>query len=585
MVGRDMSGCGRYAPCPRYTPLQFYSSVRLGDPEMLAKIMAADPYFATQDNGAGAPVHFATTYCQLDMLHHLLNSGAEVNQRDAKGFTPLHRAAYLAHLDGYLELYEYLLSRGADPSIASEDYDPYLDPGCKLPADVAVEEGGTREALRALEEKYAGVEKAPQPHPDVGDWWALYDYGLGAIKAWGHDYKPEYPEEAKRRRDREARAAEREERRTWRDTFLAAYRAEGLQAATATLPLAVSRPSPSTTGATAAALPAAPAGPGVFLFPGQGSQAVGMLKASADLPAVKKMLDTAATVLGYDLLDVCVNGPKEALDATERAQPALFVAGLAAVELLRSRSDSDSRAVDAVAAAAGLSLGEYAALVFAGVLSFEDGLKVVAVRSTSMAAAAAVHGPLGPHGMCSIVGLPDEKLGPLVERVCAAQPAGTVLVVTNRLFPMGRVVSGHVAALTVLAAAATAEGALKTSQLAVAGAFHTSLMQPASEALAEVLRSVALHPPRIPVLSNVTAAPFPSDPDAMRTLLARQLLEPVMWEETLSSLLGPNSPAVAAPGAAAPAVQLYEMGPGQQIKAMVRRIDSDAWKVMANVQP
>mmetsp|Transcript_4099 Transcript_4099/g.11924 ORF Transcript_4099/g.11924 Transcript_4099/m.11924 type:complete len:234 (-) Transcript_4099:1267-1968(-) len=126
---RDMTGTGRYPPSPKYPPFAFYSTIRLGDPEQLAKIMEKDPYFWTQDNGAGAPIHFATTYKQLDMLHHILNNGGVVNQRDAKGFTALHRAAYLAHFEGYLEIYEYLLSRGADPSIRSEDYDPYLNPG------------------------------------------------------------------------------------------------------------------------------------------------------------------------------------------------------------------------------------------------------------------------------------------------------------------------------------------------------------------------------------------------------------------------------------------------------------------------
>ena len=224
-------------------------------------------------------------------LHHLLNSGAEVNQRDSKGFTALHRTAYLAHLDGYLELYEYLLSRGADPAVRSEDYDPYLSPGTKLPVEVAVEDGPTRRKLLELEAKYAGVTKvgslnidvgmaekgksitasaqhlhtptpphlhisllriltpslsvfhrpesptsltliashkpanptlhplpphSPQagvPHPDVGDWWALYDYGLEAIRQWPAGFEPPYPEALRRQRDREEHRAEKAERR------------------------------------------------------------------------------------------------------------------------------------------------------------------------------------------------------------------------------------------------------------------------------------------------------------------------------------------------------------------------------------
>ena len=106
---RDMSGTGRYPPVPLHKPTEFYGAVRLGDPEQLFRVMAIDPYFITQDNGAGAPIHFATTYKQFDMIHHLLNNGADVNQRDDKGLTALHRAAHLAQYDGYIQIYEYLL--------------------------------------------------------------------------------------------------------------------------------------------------------------------------------------------------------------------------------------------------------------------------------------------------------------------------------------------------------------------------------------------------------------------------------------------------------------------------------------------
>ena len=106
---RDMAGTGRYPPVPKHQPTEFYGSVRLGDSERLFHVMSVDPYFLTQNNGAGAPIHFATTYKQLDMLHHLLNNGVEINQRDDKGLTALHRAAHLAQFDGYLQIYEYLL--------------------------------------------------------------------------------------------------------------------------------------------------------------------------------------------------------------------------------------------------------------------------------------------------------------------------------------------------------------------------------------------------------------------------------------------------------------------------------------------
>ena len=116
--------------------------------------METDPYFWTQDNGAGGPIHFATTYKQFDMVHHIVrNVPSCVNQRDPKGYTPLHRAAYLAQYDGYLEIFEYLLSEGADPTITTNDYDPYLDPGLKTPIEVAIQDDTVRDRLQFLIDK------------------------------------------------------------------------------------------------------------------------------------------------------------------------------------------------------------------------------------------------------------------------------------------------------------------------------------------------------------------------------------------------------------------------------------------------
>jgi [acyl-carrier-protein] S-malonyltransferase len=262
-----------------------------------------------------------------------------------------------------------------------------------------------------------------------------------------------------------------------------------------------------------------------------------MLKESAKLPAVKAMLATAKKVLGYDLLALCLNGPKEALDDTVAAQPALFVAGLAAVERLRA---TDAAAVEGCAAAAGLSLGEYTALVFAGALSFEDGLRVVKARAEAMKAAA---GAGEPHAVCQVA---------------------------NLLFPQGRVVSGHRDALEVAQRGATARGALKAVPVAVSGAFHTPLMAPARAALAAALDAVEVRDPAIPVYSNVTGEPF-RDAAHVRELLPRQLCEPVRWEPTLRALV------------AAGKTQLSELGPGAQIKAMVKRVDANAWKGFRNV--
>ena len=150
-------------------------------------------------------MHFAVTYRQIDMLHHILrNCPVAINQRDPRGFTPLHRAAYLAQYDGYLEIYEYLLSEGADPSLRTDDFDPYLDPGTKLPVDVAIKDDATRDAIRALEEKYASVPKKPEPHADISGWWALYDHGPETCTDGPKSTSPSIP----RRTRREAREGE-----------------------------------------------------------------------------------------------------------------------------------------------------------------------------------------------------------------------------------------------------------------------------------------------------------------------------------------------------------------------------------------
>jgi len=543
-----MTGTGRYPPTPQYPPFAFYSCIRLGDPEQLAKIMKSDPYFWTQDNGAGAPVHFATTYKQLDMLHHILNNGGEVNQRDKKGFTALHRAAYLSHFEGYLEIYEYLLSRGADPSIQSEDYDPYLNPGKKLPIEVAVDDETVRGKIKALEKKYKSTEKAAEPHEDIGDWWALYDYGLDSIKQWKKGYTHEYPEVMKRRKDEEDRKREKRERKE-------------KQAAIAANPALAASLQPTS---------AAPNTPIAFMFPGQGSQAVGMAKDTLGIPRVKEMFDEAKEVLGYDLLDVCLNGPKSKLDNTVYAQPALFVCSMAAVEMFRQ---DNAKTVDTCACTAGLSLGEYTALVFAGVMTFKDALAVVKVRGESMAEAAAAG---EPHGMLSIVGLADSA----VEEICkqtrdhfkAQGDAAVVCQMANYLFPQGRVVSGHNKALDHLAKLATSKGALKAQRVAVSGAFHTPLMQSASDNLEKALAGVKLNKPRIPVYSNVTASPFPDDEAEIKKILMRQLVEPVQWESLIKSVISSGK------------TSLHELGPGQQIKAMVKRIDQQCWKKFTNAR-
>jgi [acyl-carrier-protein] S-malonyltransferase len=291
-----------------------------------------------------------------------------------------------------------------------------------------------------------------------------------------------------------------------------------------------------------------------FLFPGQGAQTVGMgSQLAKNLPAVRELYDRAAAVLGYDLATICFEGPEEDLDSTVYSQPALFVTSLAALEMMRQDAPE---AVERCQAAAGLSLGEYTALVFAGVMEFEAGLKVVQQRGEAMQEAS----DETPSGMVSILGLDREK----VERLCDdVREEGEVLQPANFLCPANIAVSGHNAACERIADAAVEAGAMKVVPLAVAGAFHTSIMGPAVERLRASLADVPLSQPRIPVVSNVDAQSH-DDPEEIRDLLVRQVISPVRWEESVRWLLGEGID------------QFYEVGPGRVLRGLLKRIDRGA---------
>ena len=287
-----------------------------------------------------------------------------------------------------------------------------------------------------------------------------------------------------------------------------------------------------------------------FLFPGQGAQTVGMGRHLAEsLPDVRRLYDRAGEILGYDLAKLCFEGPAEQLDSTVCSQPALFVTSLAAIESLRDESPD---VVLACEAAAGLSLGEYTALVFAGVIDFEDGLALVQKRGAAMQEAA----DATPSGMVSILGLERVE----VESLCEKARGDDILEVANLLCPGNIVVSGSNAACERAAEMAQSFGAMKALPLAVAGAFHTQIMQPAIERLAKALADVPMHQPKIPVISNVDAQPH-DDPEEIRRLLVRQLTHPVRWEDSMRHLLGEGFD------------QFYEVGPGRVLRGLMRRID------------
>jgi len=289
-----------------------------------------------------------------------------------------------------------------------------------------------------------------------------------------------------------------------------------------------------------------------FLFPGQGAQSVGMGKALCEsLPAARRLFEEASSILGYNLLELCVSGPAERLDATAVSQPAIFVASLAALESLKASSPA---LLSEVVATAGLSLGEYTALVFAGALDFADGLRVVQQRGQAMQAAA----DASPGGMVSILGLEQPGVEELVRQ--ASQEG--LLQIANLLCPGNIAVSGAKPACDAVEKLAS-EGRAKTVRLAVAGAFHTPLMKPADEKLAQALGRVTLRPPTVPVYSNVDAKPH-TDPEEIRSLLVRQVVQPVLWEQTLRGLLEAGCD------------RFYEIGPGRVLAGLLKRVQRKA---------
>lgn len=287
-----------------------------------------------------------------------------------------------------------------------------------------------------------------------------------------------------------------------------------------------------------------------LLFPGQGAQTVGMgAELAANLPAAKALFDQAAEILGYDLLELCKNGPAEDLDSTVHSQPALFVCSLAALEQLKLDSPE---VVNTAAATAGLSLGEYTALVFAGSIDFASGLRLVQQRGSAMQDAA----DQVSSGMVSVLGMERDQ----VAELCDQAREGDVLEIANLLCPGNIVASGSTPACERIAALAEEAGAMKVIPLAVAGAFHTELMQPAVERLQAALAEVEIRPPRVPVISNVDARPH-DDPEEIRDLLIRQVVSQVRWEDSMRLLIDVHG-----------IEQFYEVGPGKVLRGLLKRI-------------
>jgi len=309
--------------------------------------------------------------------------------------------------------------------------------------------------------------------------------------------------------------------------------------------------------------------PIAVLFPGQGSQYVKMLDGSKDLPRVREMLEKAKDILGYDILDVCLSGPEEKLEETRFCQPAMFIGGLAGLEKLRGEREE---AVTRCAVMAGLSLGEYTALCAAGVFSFEDGLRLVKLRGEAMQEAAEMR----EQGMVSVAGLDKEQLQQLCATAAKDEGPDGICQIANELFPKGFSVGGTKKAIESLRAAAESAGALQAKILKTGGGFHTPLMSPASEKLGKALDEALpnMKSPMHTIWMNASAAPLHpgAEPAAIVELLKKQVTSPVLWEPSVKALIADGI------------TEFYEVGPMKQLKAMMKRIDLNAWKKTTNIE-
>ena len=282
----------------------------------------------------------------------------------------------------------------------------------------------------------------------------------------------------------------------------------------------------------------------MLLFPGQGAQAVGMGRELAEgLAACRAIFDRASAVLGFDVLKLCVEGPIEELTKSHNAQPAIFTVSRAARAALAHFAGGTL----AVAGAAGHSLGEWAALHEAGVVSFEDAVRVLSARGRFMQAACEAT----PGGMLTVIGLPLDK----VKEVARASG----LEVANLNSPVQTVLSGHADRIPAGEAAAKAAGAKRALRLTVAGAFHSSLMQPAADQLAAFLKDIEFKTPQIPVWSNVTGQPH-TTPEEIRRGVVAQVVSSVRWTDCYTGMVQ------------AGLTTAFECGPGTVLAGLAKRI-------------
>ncbi|CAH0439278.1 ACP S-malonyltransferase [Ralstonia pseudosolanacearum] len=285
-----------------------------------------------------------------------------------------------------------------------------------------------------------------------------------------------------------------------------------------------------------------------FVFPGQGSQSVGMLNAFADHPVVAATLAEASDALGQDIGKLIAEGPADELNLTTNTQPVMLTAAVAVYRAWQAAGGPTPAVV------AGHSLGEYSALVAAGAIAFKDAVPLVRFRAKAMQEAV----PVGEGGMAAILGLSDDD----VRAACAEASSAGVVEAVNFNAPAQVVIAGAKAAVEKACEIAKAKGAKRALPLPVSAPFHSSLLKPASDRLREYLSGVAVSAPAIPVINNVDVA-LVSDPAAIKDALVRQAASPVRWVETVQKMK--------ADGIA----RVVECGPSKVLAGLTKRIDGD----------
>jgi len=285
-----------------------------------------------------------------------------------------------------------------------------------------------------------------------------------------------------------------------------------------------------------------------FVFPGQGSQAIGMLNGFAGHPIVKQTVEEASDALSFDLGKMIAEGPKEDLDLTINTQPAMLTVAVACYRAWLEAGGSEPAVV------AGHSLGEYSALVAAGVIAFKDAVPLVRFRAKVMQEAV----PFGVGGMAAILGLSDEE----VRLACIESAQGEIVEPVNFNAPSQVVIAGHKAAVDRACEAAKARGAKRALVLSVSAPFHSSLLKPASDRLREYLQQVQFNQPKIQLINNVDVSCL-SDVEAIRDALVRQAANPVRWVETIQKMSGQKIQYV------------IECGPGKVLAGLVKRINPE----------